>query len=52
VPLYPLLPLVYLLCLAGAAAWIVATQTRLATAGLLLLATGAPLYALGRRVNR
>jgi APA family basic amino acid/polyamine antiporter len=52
VPLYPLLPALYLLCLAAAAAWILATQTRLAVAGLLLLATGAPLYALGRRINR
>jgi APA family basic amino acid/polyamine antiporter len=52
VPLYPLVPLLYLLCLAAAAAWIYATQTRLALAGLLLLATGAPLYALGRRVSR
>ena len=51
VPLYPLLPALYLLCLAAAAAWILATQTRLAVAGLLLLATGAPLYALGRRIN-
>jgi APA family basic amino acid/polyamine antiporter len=51
-PLYPWLPLLYLAVLVAASGYILLTDTPLALVGLAILLTGAPLYALGRRVSR
>jgi APA family basic amino acid/polyamine antiporter len=50
-PLYPLLPAVYCVCLAGVAGRIVVTEPRLALAGSLILVTGWPLFRLGRALS-
>lgn len=52
VPLFPGLPALYVLALALVAARVAATEPRLALAGAVLLATGFPLFALGRRLVR
>lgn len=52
VPLYPVLPLIYLACLLAVATQILVSETRLALVGLLIFVTGAPLFALGRRAVR
>ncbi len=50
VPFFPLLPALYVLALALVAARVAATEPRLALAGAALLATGFPLFSLGRRL--
>jgi APA family basic amino acid/polyamine antiporter len=50
-PGYPVVPVIYLLCLLGVAAHIAVTETRLALAGTAILLTGWPLFLLGRRLN-
>jgi len=50
-PGYPFLPALYILCLAGVAAHVLATETRLALVGIAILLTGAPLFSLGRRLT-
>ena len=52
VPLYPLLPGLYIACLVAVVLQILTTETALALVGLAIFATGAPLYALGRRLLR
>ena len=47
---YPLLPAFYMLCLLGAAARVFTLEPRLALAGIVILATGWPLYRLGHRL--
>lgn len=47
---YPLLPALYMLCLLGAAARVFTLEPRLAVAGIVILATGWPLYRLGHRL--
>ena len=47
---YPLLPAFYMLCLLGAAARVFTLEPGLALAGIVILATGWPLYRLGRRL--
>jgi APA family basic amino acid/polyamine antiporter len=47
---YPLLPAFYILCLLGAAARVFTLEPRLALAGIVILATGWPLYRLGHRL--
>jgi basic amino acid/polyamine antiporter, APA family len=44
---YPLLPAVYMLCLLGVAARVFSLEPRLALAGIVILATGWPLFRLG-----
>ena len=52
VPLYPLLPAVFMACLLAVCLHVLVTETRLAIAGMVVLAAGAPLFALARRVTR
>jgi APA family basic amino acid/polyamine antiporter len=47
---YPLLPAFYMICLLGVAARVFTLEPRLALAGIVILATGWPLYQLGRRL--
>jgi APA family basic amino acid/polyamine antiporter len=47
---YPVLPALYIACLAAVAARVVVEQPNLALMGLILLATGWPLFALGKRL--
>jgi isopenicillin-N epimerase len=47
---YPLLPAFYMLCLLGVAARVFTLEPRLAVAGIVILATGWPLYRLGHRL--
>lgn len=47
---YPLLPASYMVCLLGVAARVFTLEPRLAVAGIVILATGWPLYRLGRRL--
>jgi len=47
---YPLLPVFYMVCLLGVAARVFTLEPRLALAGLVILATGWPLFKLGRRL--
>jgi hypothetical protein len=47
---YPLLPALYMVCLLGAAARVFTLEPRLALAGIVMLATGWPLYRLGHRL--
>jgi APA family basic amino acid/polyamine antiporter len=47
---YPLLPAFYMVCLLGVAARVFTLEPRLAAAGIVILATGWPLYRLGRRL--
>ncbi len=47
---YPVLPAFYMLCLLGAAARVFTLEPRLALAGIVILATGWPLYRLGHRL--
>jgi APA family basic amino acid/polyamine antiporter len=57
-PGYPWLPAAFLLVLLGIAGQVLARQTRLAVAGLLIVAAGVPIYfvmrrwAAGRRAER
>ena len=51
-PGYPLLPGLYLACLVGVALHVLVTEPRLASMGLVILATGWPLFRLGRRMLR
>jgi APA family basic amino acid/polyamine antiporter len=48
VPGYPVVPILYVACMAGIAIHILVSETRLALAGCAVLAAGAPLY-LGLR---
>ena len=47
---YPVLPALYILCLLGAAARVFTLAPNLALSGILVLATGWPLFRLGRRL--
>jgi APA family basic amino acid/polyamine antiporter len=47
---YPLLPAFYMVCLLGVAARVFTLEPRLALAGIVILATGWPLYRLGHRL--
>jgi APA family basic amino acid/polyamine antiporter len=47
---YPLLPALYMACLLGVAARVFTLEPRLAVAGMVILATGWPLYRLGHRL--
>jgi len=47
---YPLLPALYMVCLLGVAARVFTLEPRLAVAGIIILATGWPLYRLGHRL--
>jgi APA family basic amino acid/polyamine antiporter len=47
---YPLLPAFYMICLLGVAARVFTLEPRLALAGIVILATGWPLYRLGHRL--
>jgi APA family basic amino acid/polyamine antiporter len=49
---YPLLPALYVLCLLGAAARVFSLEPHLALSGIVVLATGWPLFKLGRRLFR
>lgn len=51
IPLYPVLPALYVLALAAVAAHVAVTEPRLALAGTAILLTGGPLFLLGRRLN-
>jgi APA family basic amino acid/polyamine antiporter len=47
---YPLLPAIYILCLLGAAVRVSTLEPHLALSGIVVLATGWPLFQLGRRL--
>jgi APA family basic amino acid/polyamine antiporter len=47
---YPLLPILYIVCLLGVAARVFALEPRLAVAGIIILLTGWPLFRLGRNL--
>ena len=47
---YPLLPAFYMMCLLGVAARVFTLEPRLALAGIVILLTGWPLFALGRKL--
>jgi len=47
---YPLLPAIYVLCLLGAAARVFTLEPHLALSGIVVLATGWPLFRIGRRL--
>jgi len=49
-PGYPLLPALFVLCLLGVATRVFTLEPKLALAGLLILATGWPLFRLGRKL--
>jgi len=49
-PGYPILPALYMLCLAGVATHVLVTETRLALVGMAILLTGWPLFRLGRKL--
>jgi hypothetical protein len=49
VPGYPLLPVLYLVCLTGIAARVFSLEPALAIAGIAVFLTGWPLYQLGRK---
>ena len=49
-PGYPLLPGIFILCLLGVAAHILAFETRLALVGVAIMLTGWPLFRLGRKL--
>ncbi|MFN8012174.1 MAG: APC family permease [Holophagaceae bacterium] len=51
VPGHPFLPALYLLALLGVCLHVLATETRLALAGLAILLLGWPLFRLGRRLG-
>ena len=46
---YPVLPIVYLICLLGVAARVFSLEPALALTGIIILLTGWPLFRLGRR---
>src|SRR5688572_1016288 len=52
VPLYPVLPALYMACLVAVAVQILVGDTGSALMGLAIFLTGAPLFALGRRASR
>lgn len=47
---YPVLPAIYVLCLLGAAARVFTLEPHLALSGIVVLATGWPLFRIGRRL--
>ena len=47
-PGYPWLPAAFLLVLLGVAGQVLARQTRLALAGIVIVAAGLPVYAMMR----
>ena len=49
-PGYPVLPGLYIVCLAGVATHVLVTETRLALVGVAILLTGWPLFRLGRKL--
>ena len=49
-PGYPLLPGFFVLCLLGVAARVFAIEPKLALAGIMILATGWPLFRLGHKL--
>jgi APA family basic amino acid/polyamine antiporter len=50
-PLYPLLPAIYLAVLLAISAHLLVKQTPLALAGIAIFLTGAPLFFLGKRLS-
>jgi len=50
-PGYPLLPSIFILCLMGVAAHILAFETRLALVGVAIMLSGWPLFRLGRKLS-
>lgn len=52
VPLYPVVPAIFVLFLLGISANVLLTQTREALIGLVLFASGYPIFRLMRRVTR
>jgi basic amino acid/polyamine antiporter, APA family len=46
---YPLLPILYIVCLLGVAARVFTLEPSLALAGIVILLTGWPLFRLGHR---
>jgi APA family basic amino acid/polyamine antiporter len=50
-PLYPLLPAVFMAALLAVCVHVLVTEMRLAAAGIIVLAVGWPLFALARRVT-
>jgi APA family basic amino acid/polyamine antiporter len=47
---YPLLPILYIVCLLGVAARVFSLEPRLAATGIAILLTGWPLFRLGHRL--
>ena len=52
VPLYPVLPLVFIVTMLAVAGFVLATQTREALYGAIFFAVGFPVFLLMRRVSR
>jgi APA family basic amino acid/polyamine antiporter len=52
VPLYPVLPLVFILTMLAVAGSVLATQTREALYGAIFFAVGLPVFLLMRRISR
>lgn len=52
VPLYPVLPAVFMACLLAVCVHVLMTETRVAMAGVGVLLAGWPLFALARRMTR
>ena len=51
IPLYPVLPALYILALAAVAAHVAVTEPALALAGTAILLAGWPLFVLGRKLS-
>jgi APA family basic amino acid/polyamine antiporter len=51
IPLYPVLPALYILALAAVAAHVAVTEPALALAGTAILVAGWPLFVVGRRLS-
>jgi APA family basic amino acid/polyamine antiporter len=52
VPLYPVLPLIFILAMLAVAGNVLATQTREALYGAIFFAVGLPVFLVMRRVSR
>jgi APA family basic amino acid/polyamine antiporter len=52
IPLYPVLPLVFIITMLAVAGFVLATQTREALYGAIFFAVGFPVFLLMRRVSR
>jgi len=51
-PLYPLLPAIFMACLLAVSLQVLLTETRLSLVGLAILLAGWPLFVLARRLTR